>query len=186
MDAEESAPPSGSQQFVPRLKARARLFRRKWSGADLDVADTLDQLDQTYVEEKAHDVTPADVERVVAEADASEHRFRDNGPLRRLLEDGRLLLGLVRDVRRGRYRDVPVWTLTAAVFALLYVLNPMDVIPDALPAIGLLDDAAVVSACLALLEQDLYDYREWRRTEGRGSDSSRLSDPDGTEEKTSG
>jgi uncharacterized membrane protein YkvA (DUF1232 family) len=173
--------------LLPWLKARARQLRQKWRGADLSgVAARLEQLDETYVEEGAKDVTQTDVERVVEQADAIEERFRDNGPLRRLLEDGRLLMGLVRDVRQGRYRDVPVWTLSAAVFALLYVLNPLDVIPDALPVLGVLDDAAVVSACLALLEQDLYDYREWRRGDGRSSDSSRLSESDRTEEETSG
>ena len=44
----------------------------------------------------------------------------------------------------------------------LKILNPLDLIPDALPVLGLLDDAAVVSACLALVEQDLYAYRQWR------------------------
>ena len=120
-----------------------------------------DDLDESFVERGAEVVTDADLDTVVEKADAIEDRFRDNGPLRRLLQDGRLLLGLVQDVRRGRYTQVPVWTLSAAGFALLYVLNPMDVIPDALPLLGVLDDAAVVSACLALLEQDLYDYREW-------------------------
>lgn len=124
-----------------------------------------DDLDESFVERGAEAVTDADLDTVVEKADAIEDRFRDNGPLRRLLRDGRLLLGLVRDVRRGRYTQVPVWTLSAAGFALLYVLNPMDVIPDAIPLVGVLDDAAVVSACLALLEQDLYDYREWLREE---------------------
>lgn len=124
-----------------------------------------DDLDESFVERGAEAVTDADLDTVVEKADAIEDRFRDNGPLRRLLQDGRLLLGLVQDVRRGRYTQVPVWTLSAAGFALLYVLNPMDVIPDAIPLLGVLDDAAVVSACLALLEQDLYDYREWLREE---------------------
>lgn len=132
--------------------------------ADIEVGST-DELDESYVERGAEAVTDADLDTVVEKADAIEDRFRDNGPLRRLLQDGRLLLGLIRDVRRGRYTQVPVWTLSAAGFALLYVLNPMDVIPDALPLLGVLDDAAVVSACLALLEQDLYDYREWLREE---------------------
>lgn len=146
---------------IPRLKTRARLLRRQLRSSDLPA--TLEALDESYVEEGARTVTDTDLDTVVEEADAIEERFRDHGPLRRLLDDGQLLLDLIRDVRRGRYRNVPVWTLSAAAFALLYVLNPFDVIPDALPVVGVLDDAAVVSACLALLEQDLYDYRAWRR-----------------------
>lgn len=38
--------------------------------------------------------------------------------------------------------------------------------PDALPVLGLAEDAAVVSACLALVEQDLYAYRDWYRKHG--------------------
>ncbi|PQJ36518.1 hypothetical protein BSZ35_14570 [Salinibacter sp. 10B] len=128
-----------------------------------DETDALDALDTEFVEDGARTVTDTDVETVVEEADAIEERFRNNGPLRRLLDDGQLLLDLVRDVRRGAYQRVPLWTLSAAVFALLYVLNPLDLIPDTLPIVGVLDDAAVVSACLALLEQDLYDYRAWRQ-----------------------
>ena len=52
------------------------------------------------------------------------------------------------------------------------MLNPLDLIPDALPVLGVLDDAAVVSACLVLLEQDLHDYRRWLRQgpDGPGTD----------------
>jgi uncharacterized membrane protein YkvA (DUF1232 family) len=80
-----------------------------------------------------------------------------------------------------------MWTLSAAVFALLYVLNPFDLIPDALPIVGVLDDAAVVSACLVLLEQDLYDYRERRRQKSEGSSESEVTAAtDRTEDETSG
>lgn len=147
---------------APRLTARARLLRRKLRASGASLRDRLEGLDEDYVEEGARDITETDLETVVEEADAIEERFRTYGPLRRLLEDGQLLLGLVRDVRAGRYRRVPFWTLSAAAFALLYVLNPFDVIPDALPVLGVLDDAAVVSACFTLLEQDLHEYRAWR------------------------
>jgi uncharacterized membrane protein YkvA (DUF1232 family) len=129
--------------------------------SDASLADRLEAIDPEFVAEGAREVSDADVETVVKEADAIEERFRDNGPLRRLLEDGRLLLSLVRDTWQGRYREVPWWTVGGAAFALLYVLNPLDLIPDALPVLGALDDAAVVSACLVLLEQDLYDYQQW-------------------------
>jgi uncharacterized membrane protein YkvA (DUF1232 family) len=147
---------------LPRLKARARLVRRRvQSSPNASLAETLEAIDPAFVEAGARDVTEADVGTVVEEADAIEKRFRDNGPLRRLLADGRLLLSLVRDAWRGRYQAVPWWTVSGAAFALLYVLNPLDLVPDALPVLGALDDAAVVSACLVLLEQDLHDYQRW-------------------------
>ena len=41
--------------------------------------------------------------------------------------------------------------IVAAVFALLYVLNSFDLVPDVLPFIGVLDDAVVITACLMLI-----------------------------------
>ena len=140
-------------------------LRRRWHRLrNKAVGDRLPTIDADYVEEGARSVTEADLDRVVQRAEVIEERFRGDGPLGRLVEDGRLLLSLVRDARHGRYRAVPVWTLSAAGFALLYVLNPFDLIPDALPLVGLLDDAAVISACLSLVEQDLRDYQAWRQT----------------------
>jgi uncharacterized membrane protein YkvA (DUF1232 family) len=98
--------------------------------------------------------------------DTLRQRLASDGPLARFVEDGRLLLNLVRDAWEGTYRSVPYWTISAAAFTLLYVLNPMDAVPDALPAVGLLDDATVLSLCLMLLEQDLDAYRTWREETG--------------------
>lgn len=151
------------REAIPRLNAHARLARRRLRpSGDGSLGDRLDAIDPSFVKKGARTVTDADVETVLEKADAIEDRFRGDGPLRRLWDDGRVLLELVRDAWDGRYRQVPWWALSGAAFALLYVLNPLDLVPDALPAIGLIDDATVVSACLALLEQDLVDYREWR------------------------
>ena len=148
-----------------RIQARARALRRRFRGAeDESLMDRVADIDEDYIERGAEGISEVDLDTVVERAEAIEERFRRSGPLQRLLEDGRLLLELVRDAQEGRYRAVPVWTLSAAGFALLYVLNPFDLVPDALPLLGLLDDAAVVSACLSLVEQDLRDYQAWKQS----------------------
>ena len=129
--------------------------------------DRLDRIDVAFIEAGADDTTTADVERVVDRADDIEARFHGDGPLGRLLEDGKLMLSLVQDYWGGRYRAVPRWTLTASAFALLYVLNPLDLVPDALPVIGVIDDAAVLSLTLVLFEQDLREYRTWLKEKER-------------------
>ena len=50
----------------------------------------------------------------------------------------------------------------AAVFTLLYVFNPLDLMPDVIPLVGQIDDAAIVAGCLMLIEHDLRSYRAWR------------------------
>jgi uncharacterized membrane protein YkvA (DUF1232 family) len=57
---------------------------------------------------------------------------------------------------------VPYRTVAVIAAALLYVLNPFDLIPDAIPGVGLLDDATVVGFALAMVEQDLEDYKAWK------------------------
>lgn len=152
-------------QLRDRIRARARALRPRFRGDDDEsLVDRLAEIDEDYVKQGAKDISEVDLDTVVERAEAIEERFQGSGPLQRLLEDGRLLLGLVRDAQEGRYRAVPVWTLSAAGFALLYVLNPFDLVPDALPLLGLIDDAAVVSACLSLVEQDLRDYQAWRQS----------------------
>ena len=148
-----------------RVQARARALRRRFrSAGDETLLERVAGIDKEYVEREAKNISEVDLDTVVERAEAIEERFQGSGPLQRLLEDGRLLLELVRDARQGRYRAVPTWALSAAGFALLYVLNPFDLVPDALPLLGLLDDAAVVSACLSLVEQDLRDYQAWKQS----------------------
>jgi uncharacterized membrane protein YkvA (DUF1232 family) len=108
-----------------------------------------------------------DVRRVVENADAIGAKLGAAGAFGRLLGDAKLLISLVRDYWNKEYRAVPYWVVGAAVFALLYVLTPLDLIPDPIPVVGYLDDAAVVSACLAMVRQELAKYAEWKRTRER-------------------
>ncbi|MCD6588717.1 MAG: DUF1232 domain-containing protein [Candidatus Fermentibacteraceae bacterium] len=116
------------------------------------------------VSDGAKKVTEEDVNRVVTRADDIQKKVLGSGALSRLITDVKLMISLVKDYWNDNYREVPWWTIAAVVAALLYVLSPVDLIPDFIPFFGLLDDAAVVSACLFLVEQDLSNYRKWKNS----------------------
>ena len=117
---------------------------------------------EEFVKEGAQKVTDQDIEKVVTKSEEIKKKFTVRGPLQRFIEDGRLLIALVKDYRSRVYRQVPYGTIAAVVFTLIYVFNPFDLVPDVLPFIGEIDDAAVVGACLLLIEQDLHKYRDWK------------------------
>ena len=80
----------------------------------------------------------------------------------RLLEDLKLLVHLIGDYWRGAYRNVSVWSIIVFCFAIIYILNPIDIISDFYLGLGQIDDAAVLVLCLKFLEQDLYKYKDWK------------------------
>ncbi|MBE2283650.1 MAG: DUF1232 domain-containing protein [Prosthecobacter sp.] len=81
--------------------------------------------------------------------------------LKTLFEQGKIMLGMVQDYWKGNYREVPYWAIAAVALALLYVLNPVDIIMDVVPGIGYLDDATVVAFCLKLVQKELEKYQQW-------------------------
>jgi uncharacterized membrane protein YkvA (DUF1232 family) len=110
----------------------------------------------------AKNITEDDLKKVLDKRDEIEQKFKGNGPLGRFVADMKLLFSIIKDYASGEYRKIPFWSIAAIVAALLYVLSPADLIPDVIPVIGLVDDALVVAACLAMVEQDLHDYKDWK------------------------
>jgi uncharacterized membrane protein YkvA (DUF1232 family) len=118
--------------------------------------------DAEYVREGVEKITDEDIENVADHAEDIRKQFSARGPLKRFIEDGRIMTALIKDWRAGRYRRAMRWTIAAAAFALIYVINPFDLVPDVLPFIGAIDDASIVAACLFLIERDLFQYRDWK------------------------
>ena len=122
---------------------------------------------EDVVRSGAEKVKPADVEKVLKRSKEIGHTFETAGPLGKFLDELKALLALLGDYWSGQYRDIPYWTIAAIVAALLYVLCPVDLIPDFIPVVGYLDDAAVVAACIALVRQDLSNYKKWKAAQSR-------------------
>lgn len=122
----------------------------------------MSSMSEEYVKAGAEKVTPKEIEKVVEHADEIRQQFQTRGPLKRFIDDGKTLMSLLKDYRKGNYRTALIGTIAAAAFALIYVFNPFDIVPDVLPFVGALDDASVIAACLMMIERDLVKYRNWK------------------------
>lgn len=122
--------------------------------------------DGIIIKDGAQNVTQKDVENVINKSEEIKRKFSAKGPLSRFIEDGQLLITIVKDYWSGAYRLIPYGAIASMVFTLIYALNPFDLMPDMLPLIGQLDDVAVMGACLILVEQDLHKYKDWKQGQG--------------------
>ena len=68
---------------------------------------------------------------------------------------------LLRAWMRGEYTAVPHSTLVALLAALIYFVFILDLIPDFLFWVGILDDSAVLTYVLTRFNKDLQDFEAW-------------------------
>lgn len=80
----------------------------------------------------------------------------------RLIGNFKLLFPLIRDYWKGRYREVSPWSILVFIAGIIYIVSPIDFIPDFLPLLGQIDDALILVLCMYFLEKDLHKYREWK------------------------
>jgi len=80
------------------------------------------------------------------------------GRKRRLMNQVTLACRMIQDYRSGVYGTVPWRSLSMLAAALIYFINPMDLVPDMIPGLGLVDDALVLGAVFFALRADLLSY----------------------------
>jgi len=114
---------------------------------------------EDFIRNKASKLGESDFRQ--ASEDAGSILSKSGGPLAKFVGKLRLFISMLRDYQAGKYKKAPVWTISVAAFALLYVLVPLDLVPDFIPVAGLVDDALVVAAALSMIGQDLKDYEDW-------------------------
>lgn len=73
-----------------------------------------------------------------------------------------VMASLIRSFVKKEYTDIPIGTIIAIISALTYFVSPIDLIPDSIPVLGYIDDAAVVAVCWKFVESDVKEYIIWR------------------------
>ena len=110
-----------------------------------------------FLEAQAARLTPADLTALAERLPTLRERFRSVASLESpdLAEQLEFLAEIVEDCASGVDCQVPESCRREAAFVLLYLEREGDILPDATPEIGLLDDLALVNAVLCRHEAAL-------------------------------
>ena len=123
------------------------------------------EIDEEYMKEGIAKVKDEDVEIAAKNQQKIEDKIVNASTLRKYTELGKLMFGMLQDYRKGLYSSVPWFTIASIAFALLYVLNPLDLMPDFIPGLGYVDDFAILTVTLRFIETDLHKYLDWKLEE---------------------
>ena len=71
-----------------------------------------------------------------------------------------VVVRLVEAVIKGEYQ-IETWNLVKLIGAIMYVILPLDAVPDAIPVLGFTDDIAVVAEILKSMADIINDFKKW-------------------------
>ncbi len=72
-----------------------------------------------------------------------------------------ILVRMVKSHITGNYQSFSASTIFLIIFALVYFITPMDLIPDFIPVLGFSDDVSMVLLITRKLRQDIKKFEEW-------------------------
>lgn len=119
------------------------------------------KIDDTFVKTEIAKVKDDDLELAMKNEKEINKKLSGQG-MKKYAELGKITYGMLKDYRKGNYTQTPWFTVAASVFALLYVFNPMDIVPDFIPGIGYVDDFAIFTIVLRFVQTDLHSYLDWK------------------------
>jgi uncharacterized membrane protein YkvA (DUF1232 family) len=74
----------------------------------------------------------------------------------------RLLWMVLQDYANGGYRQFPWKAVAALAAAVVYVVSPVDLIPDFFVPVGWTDDLLALAMTWGLVKRELRDYCAWK------------------------
>ena len=111
-------------------------------------------------------------------ADKLASKESKDNKFRQLFEVALTLVRLVRSYSSGEYREISANTIISGLAVLLYVLSPIDLVPDFIPVLGFLDDLSLVSWFVGKFQGEITRFREWEQTRGGQVVSTAAASPD--------
>ena len=128
------------------------------------------KINNDYLKSEISKVDEGDLDMVMKNRKAIDKKLNSSG-MKKYAELGKLMFGMVQDYRKGAYTNLPWFTIAAIGLTLLYVFNPLDMLPDFLPGVGYVDDFALFTVAIRFIESDLHSYLDWKISEAKGANS---------------
>ncbi|MBA2482294.1 MAG: DUF1232 domain-containing protein [Planctomycetes bacterium] len=85
----------------------------------------------------------------------------NRGPLAELWQYLNACVRLFRAYASGTYTQLPVKSMILITMAIVYFVSPLDILPDFLPLVGLVDDAAILGFVISQVRRDLDAFLAW-------------------------
>lgn len=118
--------------------------------------------------EKELEKSAMEAEKLLQDKEKTEAKMNEainkannvRGSLEKVWNQLMLMFSLVKDYRKGNYKEIPTKSIALITGAILYFLMPLDLIPDIIPVFGYIDDVAVIGLVIKEISIDLEKYEE--------------------------
>ncbi len=130
------------------------------------VEDKLNQIEKSFKSsEKEAEVLIKDKQKTTNTVnEAMEKASKHKNQLEKVWDYLQLFFSIVKDYMNGSYKEIPLTTIVSIVASLLYLISPIDFIPDFIPGIGFIDDVFVIGLVISSATSDLDKYKEWKES----------------------
>lgn len=75
---------------------------------------------------------------------------------------------LIKAYALGQYRELPWKSLLLIVAAVIYFINPLDLVPDIVPLTGLTDDFAILVWVYGTVSNEIDKFLQWEKNQAHG------------------
>ena len=113
---------------------------------------------------------PARLNRLIDKA--AQKIYHRQGPFSEIRDSLQASFRLLRAYAGGRYREIPTASLISIIASIIYFVMPVDVIPDFILALGLVDDAALLGWVLSSVKSDIDHFIAWEKEQSGADDKS--------------
>ncbi len=85
---------------------------------------------------------------------------------------------MMSDKARGRYKDLATPKFLLAILSILYVVSPLDFVPDYILGLGWLDDITIATIGWKTISDAVYNYKLWNDVENSMSEQEKQNNED--------
>lgn len=121
--------------------------------------------DEEYVLDQANDTTTEEVDEVIKREGKLSFLMSTVKMLKKYYKLTDVMMMMIKDYRNGTYTAVPWFTIASIAASLIYVISPIDMIPDFIPGLGYIDDITVLTIVVGWIDSDLHRYLDWKLSE---------------------
>lgn len=121
---------------------------------------------------------PLRVKELLNDAYAKASERKDFGTIAgEVMESLGILSRLIKAAVSKEYHGIPTSTIVMGVAVIIYFLSPIDLVPDWIPVIGLLDDAALLAWFMTSIKEEMDRFLEWETTSPKKHMATENGDP---------